>query len=123
MTKHYNKSLEKEKRRSLRREETYCEKLIWRYLRKRQMLGYKFKRQFSVDHFVIDFYCSELKLALEVDGDVHNQPKQKEYDSTRQQYLEQFGITFIRIYNEELLSNPNKAFDKIEREIKRVRKH
>jgi very-short-patch-repair endonuclease len=122
MTKHYNKFLEKEKRRSLRREETYCEKLIWRYLRKRQMLGYKFKRQFSVDHFVIDFYCPELKLALEVDGDVHNQPEQKDYDSARQQYLEQFGITFIRISNEELLGNPNKAFDKIEGEIKRVRK-
>lgn len=118
MTKHYNKITEKEKRKTFRKEETYCEKLVWRFLRNRQMLGYKFKRQYSVDHFVIDFYCPELKLALEIDGDVHELPEQKEYDKERQKYLEKFGISFIRITNEELLSNPNMAFDRTEKEIK-----
>jgi len=116
MTKHYNKKSEQEKRRLLRSRMTYCEKIVWTHLRKRQ-LGFRFLRQYSVDHFVIDFYCPELKLAVELDGDVHNLPEQKEYDIARQKYLEKFGIKFIRIKNEEFLGNPNKAFSKIEKEI------
>jgi very-short-patch-repair endonuclease len=66
---------------------------------------------------VIDFYCPELKLAIELDGNVHNQPEQKEYDIERQKYLEKFGIKFIRVKNEEFLGNPNKAFQRIEERI------
>ncbi|MCJ7552343.1 MAG: endonuclease domain-containing protein [Ignavibacteriaceae bacterium] len=62
MTKHYNKETEKETRRHLRKEQTYCEKIVWMFLRNRQMLGYKFRRQYSIDKYVIDFYCPELKL-------------------------------------------------------------
>jgi very-short-patch-repair endonuclease len=119
MTKHYNKKSEQEKRRSLRNNTTYCEKIVWLHLRKKQ-LGYRFLRQYSVDHFVIDFYCPELKLAVELDGDVHEIPEQKEYDIARQKYLEAFGIKFVRITNEEFLGNPNKAFSKIEEQIKIV---
>ena len=116
MTKHYNKKSEQEKRRLLRSKMTYCEKIVWRQLRKKQ-LGYRFLRQYSVDHFVIDFYCPGLKLAVELDGDVHNLPEQRDYDRARQKYLEAFGIKFIRIKNEEFLGNPNKAFSKIEKKI------
>lgn len=116
MTKHYNKKSEQEKRRLLRSKMTYCEKIVWLHLRKRQ-LGYRFLRQYSVDHFVIDFYCPELKLAVELDGDIHNLLEQREYDRARQKYLEEFGIKFIRITNEEFLGNPNKAFSKIEKKI------
>lgn len=98
MTKHYNKKSEQEKRRQLRNNMTYCEKIVWMHLRKKQ-LGYRFLRQYSVDHFVIDFYCPGLKLAVELDGDVHEIPEQKEYDKARQKYLEKFGINFIRIKN------------------------
>ena len=119
MTKHYNKKSEQEKRRVLRREMTYCEKIVWLHLRKKQ-LGYRFLRQYSVDYYVIDFYCPKLKLAVEIDGDVHNLPDQKEYDAKRQKYLESFGITFIRITNEEFLGNPNMAFQKIKDVIKIV---
>ena len=86
------------------------------------MLGYKFRRQYSVDHFVIDFYCPELKLAVEVDGESHNDDKQKKYDIERQNYLEEFNIKFVRIKDEELLGNPNKAFKKIEQAIKILEK-
>ena len=61
-----------------------------------------------------------MKLAVELDGDVHNIPEQKEYDQSRQKYLEAFGIKFIRITNEEFLSNPNKAFSKIEKKINSI---
>ena len=119
MTKHFNKTSEKEKRRILRKDQTFCEKILWRYLRDRQLLGCKFRRQYSIDQFVIDFYSPEIKFAIELDGDVHNNPDQKEYDVKRQEYLETFGITFLRITNHELMSNANLAFAKIEEAIKK----
>ena len=121
MTKHYNKTTEKEKRRKLRKNQTYAEKIIWQQVRNRQLLGVKFRRQYSVDHFVIDFYAPELKLAIESDGSIHELEDQKKYDKARQEYLENFGITFIRITNKELFGNPNKAFERIEEIIKRLR--
>ena len=121
MTKHYNKTSEKEKRRELRQNQTYAEKVLWSQLRNRQLLGVKFRRQYSVDHFVIDFYAPELKLAIESDGSIHELEDQKEYDKARQEYLENFGITFIRITNKELLGNPNKAFERIEEKIKKLK--
>ena len=120
MTKHYNKTTEKEKRRKLRQYSTHAEELVWKYLRNRQMLGYKFKRQYSVDQYVIDFYCSEIKLAVELDGASHNSTEQKEYDIKRQNKLEAFGIKFERISDDELFGNPNKAFEKIEKAIKNL---
>jgi len=96
MTNHYNKKSEQEKRRSLRKNMTYCERIIWQHLRKKQ-LGYRFLRQYSVDQFVIDFYCPKLKLAIEIDGGIHEEPDQKGYDLIRQRYLENFGISFLRI--------------------------
>ena len=123
MTKHYNKSSEKEKRRKLRQNQTNAEELVWRYLRNKQMLGYKFKRQYSVNHFVIDFYCPELKLAVEVDGASHNNLEQQEYDIQRQKYMESFNIKFVRIKDEELLGNPNQEFMKIEDAIKLLEKN
>ena len=96
MTKYFNKKSEKEKRRKLRREMTYCERIVWIHLRKKQ-LGYRLLRQYSVDHFVIDFYCPRLKLAVEIDGDVHDLSDQKEHYVKRQKYLENFGIKFVRI--------------------------
>lgn len=100
MTKHFNKTSEKEKRRLLRKQQTFTEKILWTHLRNRQALGYKFRRQYSVEHYRIDFYCPELNLAIELDGEVYNGPDQKKYDKVRQEYLEAFGITFIRIKNE-----------------------
>jgi len=123
MTKHFNKSSEKIKRRKLRQNPTEAEKLIWRFLRKRQLLGHKFKRQYSIDHFVIDFYCPELKLAVEVDGATHNESGRKEYDIRREKYLEKFGLNFVRIKDEELFGNPNKAFAKIEDAAKKLKEN
>ena len=117
MTRHFNKKSEQEKRRKLRREMTYCERIIWIHLRKKQ-LGYRFLRQYSIDQFVIDFYYPKLKLAVEIDGDIHDLPDQKKYDAKRQKYIERYGITFVRIKNEEFSSNPEKAFKKIEEKIK-----
>ena len=120
MTKHYNKKTEKEKRRILRNEMTYCENIMWIHLRKKQ-LGVRFLRQYSVDQFVIHFYSPEIKLAIELDGNVHDNPDQKAYDEERQKYLEKFHIIFVRITNDELMGNANMAFKKIEDKIEELK--
>lgn len=120
MTKHYNKKSEKEKRRTLRKGITYCEKIMWIHLRRKQ-LGVRFLRQYSVDHYVIDFYCPELKLAIELDGSVHDEPNQKEYDAYRQEYLEKFGISFCRIKNADIMGNANTTFERIEDAIQKLK--
>lgn len=122
MTLHFNKSSEKEKLRKLRQKQTHCEKIVWMHLRNRKLIGYKFKRQYSIDKFIIDFYCPELKLAVEIDGSIHELEENKIYDLERQNYIEKYGIKFIRIKNEELLENPNKAFQRIEDKIKELKK-
>jgi very-short-patch-repair endonuclease len=86
--------------RALRRNSTEAEIILWSYLRGRMMLGYKFNRQRPVDHYIIDFYCTELKLAIEVDGEVHNY--QGIDDELRQTRLESFGIIFLRFTNDQV---------------------
>ena len=115
MTIHYNRSSEKDKRRRLRQNQTDAEELVWKFLRNRQMNKYKFRRQYSVDKFVIDFYCPKLKAAVELDGSVHDEVNQKYNDEIRQSYPERFGIQIFRIKNEELFGNLEKAFEKIKK--------
>jgi very-short-patch-repair endonuclease len=73
---------------------TEPEIILWSRLKNRQMLGYKFRRQVSVGPFVIDFYCPEKKLAIEVDGGSHFVEEAEAYDGERQSVIEQFGIRF-----------------------------
>jgi very-short-patch-repair endonuclease len=122
MTKHFNKLVEKHKRRYLRNKATPAEKLVWIYLRKRQVKGFRFLRQYSVDQYVIDFYCPELKLAIELDGDSHFESEEAiEYDKIRQQYIEQFGICFLRFKNIEVYQNLDKVFGKIESKVEKLK--
>ena len=118
MTKLYNRPQEKEKRKALRQNETIAETNMWSQLRRRKLLGLKFKRQFSIDKFIIDFYCPEHKIAIELDGNVHELENVKQYDAKRQEILESFGVRFIRVTNDEYLGNANKAFERIEGKIK-----
>ena len=88
---------------------------------KKKQLGVRFLRQYSVDQFVIDFYSPEIKLAIELDGNGHDNLDQKAYDEVRQKYLEKFHITFVRITNDELMGNANMAFKKIEDKIEELK--
>lgn len=121
MTKHFNKKSEKPKRRYLRNKATPAEKLVWIYLRKRQVKGLRFLRQYSVDPYVIDFYCPELKLAIEIDGDSHFADKKAiEYDKKREKQIEQFGIVFLRFRNFEVYQNLDKVFENIEEKVEEL---
>ncbi len=97
MTRIFNRTDEKEKRRKLRNNTTQAEKLLWERLRKRQVKNKRFLRQFSVGKYVIDFYCPEIKLAIEADGDTHSSEEEIEYDKNRQREIENIGISIFEI--------------------------
>jgi very-short-patch-repair endonuclease len=120
MTLHFNKTSQKEKRRFLRSHLPKPEAILWKHLSRRQMLGYKFRRQYSVDQFVMDFYCPELKLAVEVDGDTHFIGKAPEYDNARQLYIESFGIRFVRVRNADVCDSLESVLFEIQSAIERL---
>jgi len=117
---HYNRKSENNKRKELRNNATPAEKKLWFFLKGSRMLGYKFRRQFSVDCFIMDFYCTELKLAIEVDGGVHDSPEAQEYDIEREKYIMNYGVQFLRITNEEIYYNIEKVNNKIENHIEKI---
>lgn len=82
--------------RELRKDSTLSEILLWKELSRRK-LGVQFHRQVPVHEYIINFYCHELKLAIEVDGSSHDNPIQKKKDLIRDYNLEHLGITIIRI--------------------------
>ncbi|GAB4337591.1 MAG: hypothetical protein Kow0037_20580 [Calditrichia bacterium] len=91
-----------ERARELRKEQTPAEELFWQLVRNRQFLGLKFRRQHQFGNYILDFYCHEQQLAIELDGPIHE--TQKEEDARRDAYLQSQGLTVIRIKNEELLN-------------------
>ena len=89
--------------RQLRTHQTECERLIWQKLRARQVLDLKFRRQHPCPPYVLDFYCVELQLAVELDGSQHFTPEQRGYDQRRSQYLSSLGIEVLRFDNRQVL--------------------
>jgi very-short-patch-repair endonuclease len=90
--------------RDLRHPLTPAEKKVWAGVRNRR-LGYKIRRQHPIFRFIADFYCEETKLAIEIDGDSHNDPEQAEYDAARTAWLEAEGYRVIRFTNREVHEN------------------
>ncbi|HKL07325.1 MAG TPA: endonuclease domain-containing protein [Bacteroidales bacterium] len=85
-----------ERAKALRENPTKAEIALWDILRKKQMMGLRFKQQHPIRIFIADFYCHAIKLVIEVDGDIHNAEENKEYDQNRTAELENYGITVIR---------------------------
>lgn len=97
-----------------------AEIILWNNIKGRQLKGYKFRRQYGVEDFVIDFYCPELKLALEVDGDSHYIQDAHLFNKERQNRIETFGIQFLRFTNREIYENLEGVLLKIEERIKEI---
>jgi len=95
----------KKRRRELRRNQTEAEKMVWARLRNKQFYGMKFFRQYSIDPYILDFYCPTVKLTIELDGGQHNQPENKGYDLARSEFLKAQSIDVIRFWNHEVLLN------------------
>jgi len=96
--------------RNNRRNPTQAEFIMWQYLRKNNF-GYKFTRQKPVFRFILDFYCSKLLLAIEIDGDSHDY--KVNYDLERDKYLEKINIKTIRFTNDEILDDFLKVKDEL----------
>ena len=91
--------------RSLRKGMTDAEHLLWFCLRRKQLAGFGFRRQHPIKRFVLDFYCCEAKLAVELDGGQHNEDDGCSRDLQRTAFLEQHGIMVVRIWNNEVFQN------------------
>jgi cyclase len=104
VTKIYNKKKYIDTRRRLRKNLTEAELLLWTVL-KTQKPGVRFRRQYGVKAFVLDFYCPAHKLAIEVDGGIHQTDRQSAIDIDRQRIIENLGIRFLRFSNEQIKKN------------------
>jgi very-short-patch-repair endonuclease len=116
-TIHFNRHSDRDKRRFLRNNPTESEKILWQWLRKKKILGYKFRRQYGIDAFIVDFYCPRAKLAIEIDGEIHKSREVVLDDRKRQEYIEQFGITFLRFTNAEIENDIRQVISLIEQKI------
>ena len=101
-----------EKANSLRKNMTDAEKTLWFYL-KQNPEGFKFRRQHPLGIYIADFYCHKVKLVIELDGDIHQNPEVKINDDIRQRNIEQEGIKVIRFTNEEIYNDLKMVSEKI----------
>ena len=113
MTIIYNKQELKDRRRKLRSDNTKPEQILWQNVKNRNLKNSKFRRQFSFGYYIVDFYCKEKKLVIELDGDSHFTERGKEYDLQRDNYLKGLGLKILRITNDEIFSNLQNVLDKI----------
>jgi very-short-patch-repair endonuclease len=111
----YNKVLVS-RARELRSNQTFAEKIFWKALINRKTINYKFTRQKPVDNFIVDFYCSKLLLAVEIDGRIHLVSEVR--DQERTDILNcKYGILVVRYSNDDVLNNSKKIIDNLEKII------
>lgn len=110
----YNPKL-KERARALRNNSTFTEILLWNYLRGKQVLGCDFDRQRPIDNYIVDFYCKELNLAIEVDGESHHGNEIR--DERRDKRLRELGVEVLRFDDLEVRYHTEFVLDKIEQWI------
>ena len=91
--------------RNLRKQSTSQEEILWNLLRNRQFSNLKFRRQYPIGKYIVDFVCIKKKLIIELDGGQHNLDKNIEYDNQRTQFLENLGYTVIRFWNNDIDNN------------------
>ena len=100
----YNKRL-KAVARELRKNMTDAERKLWSHIRRKQINGLQFYRQFVIGNYIVDFYCPKSKLVIEVDGGQHFTDEGKESDQSRDAYLNSLGLCVLRYNNHEVLTN------------------
>jgi very-short-patch-repair endonuclease len=110
----FNRKYLKERRKELRNNPTQAEAFLWGYLKGSQLKGRKFRRQASIKSFIVDFYCPEEKLVVELDGDIHFDDEVKKYDEERTKKIESEGIKLIRFENQDVLLNLKSVLSEIE---------
>jgi very-short-patch-repair endonuclease len=113
----YNTTAMEDRRGELRKSLTAAEAVLWKSLQRRQLLGKKFRRQASIGRFIVDFYCPECRLVVELDGAPHFAPLRIEYDAERTEYLSQRGIRVIRFENRVVYENLDAVLETIRQNL------
>ena len=106
-----------ERQRLMRKSPTAAEKKIWMALKGKQIDGLKFRRQHGVGLYIVDFYCDQCKLIIEVDGSVHDTFEAKKYDHERTLYLQSAGYSILRFQNSDVMNNFESVLEKIRIEL------
>jgi very-short-patch-repair endonuclease len=101
----------RQRARELRQPLTEAEQRLWYHLRRKQLDGYYFRRQHPIGRFIVDFYCAQVRLVIEVDGDVHT--GQPDYDKARTEWLEDRNYHVIRFTNREVLTETTAVLGRI----------
>jgi very-short-patch-repair endonuclease len=117
MTLLYNKIETNGRRKELRNRMTPSEKKLWGYLRGSQFKGLKFRRQHSIGDYIVDFYCPELRLVIEIDGDSHFVAGARKYDERRENFIKSFKISCLRFTNQDVTKNIEGVLLKLEKFI------
>lgn len=99
--------------RDLRKESTQAENLLWSCLRNRKILGLKFRRQHTIDRYIVDFVCVRKKIVIEIDGSVHSDSRQAKHDREKYECLRKLGYTVLRFWNFEVESSPSHVTKRI----------
>jgi very-short-patch-repair endonuclease len=94
---------------------------MWAMLRDRRFCGFKFRRQHPVKPYILDFYCEEAKLVIELDGGQHNTDSARRYDVNRTEFLNSTGITVVRFWNHDVLENTDAVLEAIHNAVVRAR--
>jgi len=106
-------SITHQRARELRRSLTPAEQILWEVLKNRQLEGYKFRRQHPIYRYIADFYCHELRLVIELDGEVHDEIDQQEHDSNRDLVIREFSVRILRFKNQEVINDPKNVVEKV----------
>jgi len=105
--------------RTLRKNQTDAEKKLWTILRNRQLKGIKFRRQFPVGGYIVDFYCPEYRLAIEADGGQHYELKGRQRDELRTKKLNRLGVEIVRFSDRDILTNIDGVYEAIQKTIEK----
>ena len=111
MTEIYNKKEAENNRRKLRKNQTKEELVFWAHVKNRRLGGYKFRRQYSIGKYIVDFYCPECRLIIEIDGGQHCEEKNIKKDDLRTKYFESLGMKVRRYTNIDIKNNLNSVLD------------
>lgn len=115
----HNQPQQEEQRRYLRNNGTMAEAYMWKMIKGRQIEGVRFRRQFSIAPYIIDYYCPEVRLGIELDGDFHFSADGYEHDQVRSSYLqEQHGILLLRYENKDVFRFPETILKQIRTIVK-----
>lgn len=116
----FNQKTKKSLRASLRKQPTKAETILWYRIRNNQ-LGYKFRRQHGIGKYIVDFYCPELKLIIEIDGGVHFEEANILADKEREEYLKKLGFRIVRYNNLDIIKNIDNTLNDLSRVLSRQR--